>query len=209
MSVKWRRRYYRYKYLSWKHFLIWSVNLLQVLIPSLLFTSLSDDNFWQYLWKMVLLDLFAQKSWFCWFQFLKAKKNSVNVSKTSPLPVRHWFSCCWSLSEAYSEPCQTSKLEILAKRGFFRKKLHFRSLTGFWLRLYSCNRNSLVIVANPKLYQLSQNFILQKIFYFRLFRVPILKCFFLKLFCQNFKNACGYYIDNFTAWVLKLTLNLH
>ena len=58
----------------WKHLLIWSVNLLQVLIPSLLFTSLLDDNFWQYLWKMILLDLFAQKSWFCWFQFLKPKK---------------------------------------------------------------------------------------------------------------------------------------
>ena len=188
----------------WKHLLIWSVNLLQVLIPSLLFTSLLDDNFWQYLWKMILLDLFAQKSWFCWFQFLKPKKIQLMF-----LPVRHWISCCWSLSEVYSEPCQTSKLEILAKRVSFRKKLHFRSLTEFWLRLSSCNRNSLAIAANSKLYQLSQNFILQKIFYFRLFGVPLLRCLFLKLFCQNFKTACGYYFDNFKAWVLKLTLNLH
>ena len=98
-----------------------------------------------------------------------------------------------------------------AKRDFFflRKKLHFRSLTGFWLRLSSCNRNSLVIAANSKLYQLSKNFILQKIFCFKLFRVPLHRCFILKLFCQNFKNACGYYFDNFTAWALKLFLNLH
>ena len=56
-----------------------------------------------------------------------------------------WYDC----SKAYSEPYQTSKMERFAEIvyglsvvNYFSKTLHFRCLTGFWIRLCSqrkCN----------------------------------------------------------------------
>ena len=44
--------------------------------------------------------------------------------------------------EAYSEPCQTYKMECFAKindvKGYFRKIFNLRCLTGFWIWLCSC-----------------------------------------------------------------------
>ena len=41
-----------------------------------------------------------------------------------------------SSSNAYSETCQTSKMELLAVT-YIHKKLHLRCLTGFWICLWA------------------------------------------------------------------------
>ena len=61
-----------------------------------------------------------------------------NILATRPHCHTMLFPCNTFASQAYSEPCKTSKMVLFAKifnSWLFHNELHFRYLTGFWLCL--------------------------------------------------------------------------